>query len=47
VTIPNTPDELARWITDTQHVKPGNRMPEVPLSDGEVRAIVAYLRTLR
>jgi cytochrome c oxidase subunit 2 len=47
VTIPNTPDELARWITDTQHVKPGNRMPEVPLSDSELRAIVAYLRTLR
>jgi len=46
-TIPNTPDELTRWISDPQHVKPGNRMPDVPLSPGELRAIVAYLRTLR
>jgi cytochrome c oxidase subunit 2 len=46
-TITNTPDELTRWISDPQHVKPGNRMPAVPLSPEELRAIVAYLRTLR
>ena len=47
VTIPNEPPDLAEWIADPQHVKPGNRMPSVRLGPGELRAIVAYLQTLR
>ena len=47
-TIPNTPDELARWIRDPQEVKPGVLMPPSPqLSDADVRALVAYLEGLR
>jgi cytochrome c oxidase subunit 2 len=42
----NTPDDLRRWITDPQGVKPGNLMPRVPLSDEEVDEIVAYLESL-
>ena len=28
----NTPDNLANWIRDSQHVKPGNQMPANPLA---------------
>jgi cytochrome c oxidase subunit II len=45
--LPNDPSDLADWITDPQRVKPGNRMPAVGLSPGDLRAVVAYLGTLR
>jgi len=47
LTIPNTPGYLARWITDSQHFKPGNRMPNFPLPQTQVRALVAYLGSLK
>jgi cytochrome c oxidase subunit 2 len=43
----NTPENLARWLDSTQHVKPGNPMPEVELSDAQIRQLVAYLGSLR
>jgi cytochrome c oxidase subunit 2 len=46
-TLPNTRESLTAWIADPQHVKPGNLMPRVPLAPADVRAIVAYLETLR
>ncbi len=46
-TLPNTPENLARWIQDPQEIKPGNRMPHLGLSAREVEAVVAYLRTLK
>jgi cytochrome c oxidase subunit II len=45
--IPNTPDYLARWITDSQHFKPGNRMPPFNFPQAQLRALVAYLRSLK
>ena len=45
--IPNTPSYLGRWITDSQHLKPGNKMPNFPLPDAQVRALVAYLGSLK
>jgi cytochrome c oxidase subunit II len=45
--IPNTPDYLGRWITDSQHFKPGNLMPDIQLSRAQVRALVAYLGSLK
>ena len=47
LTIPNTAAELRAWISDPQHVKPGNRMPGLNLSGPQFDAIVAYLRELR
>jgi cytochrome c oxidase subunit 2 len=47
VTIPNTRSYLARWITDSQHFKPGNQMPDFHLSSSQLRALVAYLESLR
>ena len=47
LTIPNTPDYLARWITDSQHFKPGNQMPDIQLTHARLRALVAYLESLK
>jgi cytochrome c oxidase subunit 2 len=46
-TLPNTPEQLTRWIQDPQAIKPGNRMPHLGLSAQEVEAVVAYLGTLK
>jgi cytochrome c oxidase subunit 2 len=46
LTLPNRPDALARWIADPQHIKPGTRMPALALSDGDRRALLAYLESL-
>lgn len=43
----NTPENLARWIDSTQHVKPGNLMPEVELTGQQVQQLAAYLSSLR
>jgi cytochrome c oxidase subunit 2 len=43
----NTPDNLARWLTDPQAVKPGILMPNMNLSKSEVDALVAYLESLK
>lgn len=42
----NSAPNLAGWIADPQGMKPGNRMPAVPMSADERKAIVAYLETL-
>ncbi len=45
--IPNRPAWLASWIHNPQAIKPGDRMPDLGLSDHEVSDLVAYLDTLR
>jgi cytochrome c oxidase subunit 2 len=47
LTIKNTPGELDAWIRDPQHIKPGNLMPKVTLSNRERGDLVAYLESLR
>ena len=46
-TAPNTAEQLAAWVRDPQHLKPGTRMPAIALTPEEVQAVVAYLRTLK
>jgi cytochrome c oxidase subunit 2 len=43
----NTPRGLASWITDSQHWKPGNQMPDFRLAPAQLRALVAYLESRR
>ena len=43
VTIPNTPARMREWLRDPQRVKPGNQMPQVRLTDEQIRQLVAYL----
>lgn len=45
--LPNTPENLMRWIRDPQSVQPGTSMPELGVSERDVRDIAAYLYTLR
>jgi cytochrome c oxidase subunit II len=45
--LPNTPANLAAWLADPQAIKPGSHMPNLHLSGTEVRALVAYMETLR
>lgn len=40
------PEELKAWIGDPQSVKPGTAMPQIPMNDEELNAIVAYLSSL-
>jgi cytochrome c oxidase subunit II len=45
-TLTNVPGHLAGWIANPQALKPGNRMPEVPLEPAEVHALRHYLQAL-
>jgi cytochrome c1 len=45
--LPNTPQNMARWIRDPQAVVPGNAMPNVGLSEQQALDVAAYLATLR
>lgn len=42
----NNIGNLAGWIADPQHIKPGNLMPSTELSSVELQALLAYLATL-
>lgn len=45
--IPNTSDQLRRWVANPQEVKPGVKMPDIELSEEELDDLVAFLETLR
>jgi cytochrome c oxidase subunit 2 len=45
--LPTSRGSLAAWIADPQTVKPGNNMPMVPLTGDELRAVSAYMASLR
>ena len=46
-TLQNNRDNLGNWIADSQHVKPGNRMPPSDLNGEDLQAIVSYLENLK
>ena len=46
-TLPTTVANLAAWLRDPQHVKPGSQMPPTTLTDEDVRAIAEYLVSLK
>jgi cytochrome c oxidase subunit 2 len=46
-TLANTPENLTRWISDPQGVKPGALMQRPELSDSELAGIRTYLQTLK
>jgi cytochrome c oxidase subunit II len=43
----NTPEDLALWLHDPNIFKPDSHMPNLKLSKDDVRALVAYLETLK
>jgi cytochrome c oxidase subunit 2 len=44
--VPNTHENLRRWIQDPDSFKPGSRMPAMGLSSREYDAVTSYLETL-
>ncbi len=45
--LPNNQGTMAGWISDSQAIKPGNRMPAYPVLSGQdLRAVSAYLASL-
>lgn len=45
--LPNTPDNIIRWIKNPKSVEPGTAMPALGLTDEQARDAAAYLYTLR
>ncbi len=46
--LPNNQGTLAGWISDSQSIKPGNRMPAYPVLTGqELRDVAAWLESLQ
>lgn len=44
--LPNSPDNLVRWIISPQSIEPGTAMPTLGLNEQQARDIAAYLYTL-
>lgn len=45
--LPNTPDNMKRWIREPQAVEQGTAMPNMNVSENDARHMAAYLYTLR
>lgn len=46
--LPNNQGTMSGWISDSQSLKPGNRMPSYAVLSGQdVRAVAAYLESLK
>ncbi|WP_047813651.1 cytochrome c oxidase subunit II [Rhodopirellula islandica] len=46
--MPNNPDNLTRWVTETHRIKPGVEMPTFEvLNDAELQSLVRYLGELK
>jgi cytochrome c1 len=41
--IPNSPDNLTRWLMDPPSLKPGTAMPRVGLTEQQAQDITAFL----
>jgi cytochrome c1 len=45
--VPNSPDNLVRWIVTPQSIDAGTAMPTLGLTEEQARDIAAYLYTLK
>ena len=45
--LPNTPDNLVRWIVDPKAIHPGTAMPNLSVSEAQARDMAAFLYRLR
>ena len=45
--LPNTPENLVRWIRHPQEVRTPNAMPDMGVTEQDGRDIAAYLYTLQ
>jgi cytochrome c oxidase subunit 2 len=47
LTVGNTPANLREWILESQHLKPGNQMPNIDVHGRPLDGLVAYLEGLK
>ncbi|HVH86339.1 MAG TPA: c-type cytochrome [Terriglobales bacterium] len=45
--LPNTPENITRWIQHPKSIEPHTAMPEMGVTEEDSRDIAAYLYTLR
>jgi cytochrome c oxidase subunit II len=45
--VTNTPENLRRWLTDPQRVKPGAKMPDFKFTKEQVTDLADYIETLK
>jgi cytochrome c2 len=45
--LPNSPENLIRWLKNPPSVEPGTAMPDLGLTDEQAQDVAAYLYTLR
>jgi cytochrome c1 len=45
--VPNTPDNLERWVMSPQSINPNTAMPNLGLNEQQARDVAAYLYTLQ
>ena len=45
--LPNSPENLVRWLKNPPGVEPGTAMPDLGLTDQQANDVAAYLYTLR
>lgn len=45
--LPNTPDNMVRWIRNPQAFEPGTAMPDLQVGEAHARDMAAYLLDLR
>jgi cytochrome c oxidase subunit 2 len=45
--LPSTPENVAKWIENPGHVKPGVLMPNLGMRDEQTKALAAYLLSLK
>ena len=45
--LPNSPENMVRWLQSPQSVEPGTAMPTLGLTDQQARDAAAYLYTLQ
>jgi cytochrome c1 len=45
--LPNSPDNMVRWIRKPQKVSPLTAMPDLGVTERDARDMAAYLATLR
>ena len=45
--LPNSPENLVRWLKNPPSVEPGTAMPDLGLTDSQANDVAAYLYTLR
>jgi cytochrome c oxidase subunit 2 len=43
----STPDNIAKWIENPDHMKPGALMPNLGMTGEQSKAIAAYLLSLK